>query len=726
MTEFSGHGYYSAKRELLGHRELGRLVDPRSIAVVGASNTPGSFGRLAVENIQVGYEGRIYPVNPRYEEVLGLPCYPSLEALPEAPDCVIVTVAREHVEAQVERAAAIGAGGVILYSAGYAEVAQPERIEAQYRLSRIAHETGMRILGPNCLGIVNCVLKAGMTFMPKFREMPLIQGPIGLVSQSGGLGYVVVQAMERGVGFSRYLSAGNSCDIDVSDLVNYLVEDHETKVIACMLEGVRDGDRLVEASRRALAADKPLLIYKLGNGEISQRTAMSHTGTLAGGPAAYRAAFERTGAVIIDNWEELLETANWFATAGRPLSGGVGVMANSGGAAVMAADKAEEHGVDLPLPSPETSARLAKVIPDFGSNANPSDITAESLKNPDMFGECIRAFADDPSFAAVVVPMLSAHRPATVERAKYVSDLAATLPKPLCIVWLNEWLEGPGSEVYDASRNLAMFRSMGRCFKAVRLWFDHYARRDALLQSSSDRVAPEAGDMVRERLRAHNGSSVLSEAESKHVLGHYGVMTTRERLVQTEDEAARAAGEIGYPVVLKVDSSDIPHKTEAGVVRLRLSDETRVRSAYREIMAAAGKLPGPPRISGVSVQQMVGAGAELMIGTKLDAQFGPLVVCGFGGVAVEVTRDVASALAPVTKDQALDMIRSLRGYKLLDGFRGQPRHDVSGFAEMVARVSELAADLKDEIAEIDVNPVILSPSGGVAVDALIVRQGEPA
>lgn len=712
-----------ATRDLYGHRELGRMIDPATIAVVGASNTPGSFGRGTIENIQVGYTGKIFPVNPRYDNVLDLPCYPSLDALPEVPDCVIVTVSQDRVEEQVERAAAIGAGGVILYSAGYAEVAQPERIAAQDRLTAIAQKSGMHILGPNCLGIVNCSKRAGMTFMPKFREMPLVQGPIGLISQSGGLGYVVVQSMARGVGFSRFLSAGNSCDVDVCDLINYLAEDEDTKVIACMLEGVRDGDRLIEASRRALAAGKPLLIYKLGNSEISQRTAMSHTGTLAGATAAYRAAFEQTGAVIIDNWEELLETANWFAVAGKPASSGIGVMANSGGAAVMAADKAEEYGVELPVPAQATSARLSKVIPEFGSNANPSDITAESLKSPDMFGECIRAFADDPSYAAVVVPMLSAHRPSTVDRAKYLCELAPTLSKPLCIMWLNEWYEGPGSEIYDSSRSLGMFRSMGRCFKAMKLWLNYHENRDRLLQSAKERVAPAAKDVVREALHARTHAGLtLSEAESKKVLSHYGIATTREALVQTVDEAVRTAESIGYPVVLKVDSVDIPHKTEAGVIRLKLANAAQVKTAFAEVMAAAKAWPGNPRIAGVSVQQMVGSGMEMMIGTKLDRQFGPLIVCGFGGVGIEITKDVATALAPVSRERATEMIRSLRGYALLAGYRGQAALDVAAYADMVARVSELAVDLQDDIAEIDVNPVIVSTDGAVAVDALVVRR----
>ena len=351
-------GYIPGRRELFGRKEMHRLIDPRSVAVIGASETPGSFGSRTLENIHIGYTGKIFPVNPRYESIAGLKCYKALEDLPEAPDCVVVIVPMERVESLVDGAAAMGAGGMIIYSAGFAEVGKPEQIATQYRFATVARDSGMRILGPNCVGIANVSSMIGLNFMPKFAEMPMVKGPIGLISQSGALGYCVLQAMERGVGFTHYLSPGNSCDVDVCDMINYLVEDEATKVICCMFEGIRDGNRLVEASRRALDADKPLLIYKLATSSISQRSALSHTGTIAGSTAAYKAAFDRTGVINIANWEDMLETAVFFSKAGRPSVRGIGVMASSGGAAVMAADKAEE--VDLPLPptAPDTVARL--------------------------------------------------------------------------------------------------------------------------------------------------------------------------------------------------------------------------------------------------------------------------------------------------------------------------------------------------------------------------------
>ena len=725
-----------ASRPLYGREDLRRLIDPRSVAVIGASETPGSFGARTLDNIRIGYTGKIFPINPRYDTLIGLPCHPGLEDLPEVPDCVIVIVPGEQVEAIVETAARMGVGGVIIYSAGFAEVGTPEQVRTQERIVARARAAGMRLLGPNCVGMANLVSMVGLNFMPKFNEMPMVRGPIGLISQSGALGYCVLQAMERGIGFSHYLSPGNSCDVDVCDMINYLVEDPETSVIACMFEGVRDGARLVEAARRALAADKPLLVYKLANSEISRRTALSHTGTLAGSEVAYRAAFERTGVVVIDSWEEMLECAVLFAKAGHPKAAGVGVMASSGGAAVMAADKAAEFGLSLPAPQDATRARLAAVVPDFGSTANPCDLTAESLRNVQMYADCIRAFADDPAYAAVVVPMMSAQKPATVERAQFLSKLADELPKPMCLVWINEWLQGPGSEVYDASPSIAMFRSMTRCIKALKLWVDHYQRRGPLLAEPGAAAAAaaaadadadaDAGRAARARalLECRTGRRTLSESQSKAVLAAWGVPVTREILARDSAGAAAAARDIGFPVAVKIDSADIPHKTEAGVIRLGLANAAGVEQAAAELLAVAAGLPGAPVVDGVLVQQMAGKGVEMMIGARRDPQFGPLVLCGFGGIEVELVRDVAVALAPVSRSQALAMIRSLKKAPLLTGFRGRPPLDVEALADAVCRVSRLACALRGAVAEIDVNPFILGAQGGTAVDALVVIEPE--
>ncbi len=708
------------KRALYGKAELTRLINPASVAVIGASPTPGSFGLNTLRQIEGGYKGGVYPINPKYPTILNHACYPSLKDTPTIPDCVVLTIPKNHVEKSLETCAELGVGGVVIYSSGFAELGTAEGIRQQQNMTAIARQSGLRICGPNCIGIINVASRLGLSFM---TPLPMVDGTVGVVSQSGALGYILMQAMERGLGFSHYLSPGNSCDVDVCDFVNYLIEDDKTKSIVCTLEGIRDGARFVEVCRRALVANKPLIVCKMGNSEISKRTALSHTGTLAGTNAAYQAVFDQMGVIVVEDFEAILETASFFSKVGRPTTKGIGVMASSGGAAVMAADRAAERGVELPPPALRTSEKLKEVVPEFGSVQNPADITAESLKSAQMYGHCITAFADDPSFGAVVVPMISAFAPTTVDRAQYLCDLAKDLKKPVCVVWLNEWYEGPGSEVYDSSENVCMFRSMARCFTTLKSWLTRDERREQLLKSLSARQTGKShGDAARAVLNASRNRGAMTERESKQILTAYGLRVTREALAHDADAAVMHAARIGYPVVMKAESADIPHKTEAGVVKLSLKSESEVRAAYADIMAAIACLPGKPVVDGVVVQEMVKPGVEVMIGVRQDPQFGTLVLCGLGGIFVELLKDVAVALAPIDRQRARAMIESLKGYPLLSGFRGSRPVNVDALADMMCRLSELGVDLAAEIGEIDVNPVILDAKDGIAVDALVIRR----
>ena len=714
-------------RELYGNKDLSRLLRPHSIAVVGASATPGSFGHRTLENISIGYIGKIYPINPKYPVLMGHKCYPSIDDLPDVPDCVVVAVAAEQVLPIVEKCAAMGVGGTVIYSSGFLETGDAKTTELQHRMVEIARQSGMHILGPNTVGAINFVEGTGITFMQGTAELPRRAGSIGLAVQSGALGFTIVQGMHRGIGLSFSITPGNSADIDICDLINFLVEDKSTKAIACCFEGVADGERFLEAGRRALAAGKPVIAYKMARNDLSSAAAQSHTGTLTGSNAAYDAAFERTGVIVVNDFEALLETAAFFTKAGEPKAPGVGVMSGSGGAAIMAADKADEAGVPLPPLAPQTEGRLRQRMPGFGSAANPCDITAASIRDHTMYGDCIQAFADDPSFAAVVVPMLSVSPPSTVDRASYLVELAKGLGKPLCVVWLNEWYSGPGADIYDSSDSVATFRSMRRCMETLKSWLVYHQRREALIARSVPKLADEAAAArARDLLSGWPAGEALTEGASKALLASYGISVTKERLVQREDEAAQAAAEIGYPVVLKAESADIPHKTEAGVVHLALTDEAAVRRAYRAIVDKVAALPGPPVLAGVSVQEMVRGGIEMMAGVTNDRQFGPLIVCGMGGVAVEVLRDTASALAPVSKNEALAMLRSLRSYGLLAGYRGSKPVVLDALAEAIARISQLGADQRDLIGELDVNPIMASPDRIVALDALAVISGREA
>ncbi|WP_236019984.1 acetate--CoA ligase family protein [Sabulicella rubraurantiaca] len=710
----------AAERPLHDSASLRPLLDPRSIAIVGASPRPGSFGGNVLVNLRKHYGGTILPINPQYDQIGDLPCFPDIASLPERPDLLGVAVPGAKVEGVLRDAAAAGVAAAVVFSSGFAEIGTAEGGAMQRRISALAAETGIRVLGPNCTGIVQVRSGAACNILPSVRDLPLVPGGVGLVGQSGALGYVVFQAMHRGVGFSRLISTGNSCDVDIADLINFLVDDEDTKVIACLFESVPSGRRLLAALQRAFRAGKPVVACKVGTTAAGSRAALSHSGMLAGDAATYAAVFDRTGVVQVEALEELLETALFFARAGRPSAGGIGILSGSGGSVVMAADKAERHGVAMPQPGEAVVAALRDRLPDFATIANPADITAESIRDETMYTECVRIFAEDPGFASVAVLMPSAHGQAAVTRAQSMEALAANLDKPLSLVWMNEWHEGPGTRIYDASERLAMFRSLDRCMQAYRRWFDG-ARRRPILEARPEVFPPHpAAAEARKRLSRHAAGASLTERESKAILSLYGLPAVGEVLCRSRDEAMEAAEQIGFPVVAKVEAPLIRHKTDIGGVRLNLRDAASVGEAYDAIMAATA---GVPKVEGVVIQRMIPPGVEMLLGARQDPQFGPLVVFGFGGTLVEIMGDVAVRLAPVTPAEVREALDGLRMRPVLDGARGEAPRDIGAFCDMVAALSRLIADQADLVAEIDVNPVILHAEGGIAVDALIVRAG---
>lgn len=712
----------NAGRALYRGNDLRRLIDPRTIAVVGASETAGAFGQRTLVNL-ANFRGKVFGVNPKYTKAVGFPCVPALSDLPESPDCVVMCVSQGLVEPTLEEAIAVGAGGAIVYASGYSETGRADRVEAQQRLVALAERGGIRLAGPNCVGLANVVSGAAMNFMSGCGDLIKDRaGRVAVISQSGALGYTVLQAMSRGVGLSHYLAAGNSSDVDVADFVAAMADDSDVSAIVCLFEGVKSGARFLEAARLANAAGKPLIVYKAGNSTVSGKAALSHTGTLVGSAAAYRAALDDAGAIQTDDLEAVLELANFFARNDAPKNGRrVGIMATSGGAGVISADKAEQHGLELPPLSPATQASLGTVVPDFGSVANPADLTAEVLKTASSFSHCLNAFMDDPAFSAIIVPLVFAHEAATGARAPVICEVAKQKKAAVAAIWMNEWLEGPGSAVLDADSNVTLFRSADRCCAAIRAWCDWHERRAAAPEPAARRAPAQAKEQALAILdEARAQGKVLSEQASKRVLDAYGIRVPREIVAQTPDEARQRTEDMRFPVVVKIASPDIAHKTEVDGIRLNLGDPQAVRAAAEQVIASASRHRPDARITGVSVQEMAPPGVELVLGIQRDNQFGSLVVVGLGGVMVELLGDVATSLAPVTPNKARQMLESLKGYPLLNGYRGKPVLDIDSAVDTLCRFSELAADLGGVLSEADVNPVIVGRDGSVAADALLI------
>ena len=712
----------TVERSVYGYEDLRRLIAPDVVAVVGASSTPGSFGERTLSNMR-GFSGQVFGVNPKYKEAAGFSCYPSIAELPVSPDCVIVALAAPFVEDVIRECATCNVGGVIVFASGFAETGTEENKAAQQRIIDLGRETGVRIVGPNCVGLVNTTLGAGLNFMPGFYKTKLVDGPVSVISQSGGLGYTLFQGMERGVGIGKYLASGNSCDVDVCDYISFLAEDPGTKVIVCLLEGVKDGNRFVEAAQKAYDHGKPLLVYKMGIGELSRKTAMSHTGTMVGSREAFDAAIKKTGAVAINRLDGLLEAANFFARAGVPRSGkGVGVMATSGGAAVVTADKAEEHGVVLPPLATVTADKLSKIVPGFGSVANPSDLTAEVLKTKESFVGCFDAFAEDPSFDAIIVPLVFASPESSGARTPIMSEMAKRTGLPIVGIWMNDWLEGPGSEVLDADKRACIFRSSDRCFETIALWQEWHRRRKAPAKKKSARrlSSKTAAESAKKCIDAMKpGEKSLDETKAKLLLAEYGIAPLKEAFAATAKDAVREARKIGFPIAVKIVSPDILHKTEVGGVRLGLTDEDALRAAVEDMTHSISTSLPKARIEGVVVQEMAPNGVELVVGATIDEQFGPLIAVGLGGTMVELLHDTAVRLAPLTASDVGEMLEGLKCYPLLTGFRGSKPVNLDAVTDLIVRFSEFVSDLPDYITEVDVNPVIATADRAVCVDALI-------
>ncbi|HTT78575.1 MAG TPA: acetate--CoA ligase family protein, partial [Stellaceae bacterium] len=668
-------------RPLRRHAELERLFHPRSIAVIGASARPGAFGAAVLRNLGK-YDGRVYPVNARYETIGDLKCYPDIAAVPEKVDCALIATAREQVEPIVAACVASGVGGAIVFASGYAEVGRPERIAEQARLAAIAQEGGMPLVGPNTVGMVNALCGAAITFMD-ITPVPRPEGrrAIGLVSQSGALGMALAQAVTRGVRFSHVLTSGNSCDIDMADCVAYLVDDPACSVIACAFEGMADPGRLLQAAELAWRADKPLVVYKMATGEDGAKAAMSHTGSLAGSYATYRAAFRRAGVVLVEECESLIPTASFFAKAPPPTAPGVAIIVASGGAAIMAADRADQYGVPLPQPNPELHAILAARIPEFGAARNPCDVTAQVINDPESLVECVEAFLRAPEYGALAIPAVYSSE-ASIRFIPVYDELAGRHGKIIASAWASEWRDGPGARQREEAQNIALFPTMAGCFAALAAANRRAAYRAEGREEPHRRAPASARDAAARIITVAAAGAALGEREAKAALVPYGIPVVEERLARSREEAIAAAEALGYPVVLKAESPDLPHKSEAGVIRLGLRDAAEAGVAWDAIVARIAAQAPPPRLHGMLVQKMVPPGIEIVVGGRVDPQFGPLVVVGLGGVLVEVLNDTALAPAPMGPREAERLLRELRGFRLLTGYRGLPAVDLASLADI--------------------------------------------
>lgn len=683
------------------------------VAVIGASEDITKIGGRPVQLLRkYGYAGPIYPINPKGGTIQGLPAYASILDTPTAPDMAILAVPVEATLQAVRDCASRGVRGVIVLSAGFAE-AGPEGAALQAELVRVARNHGMRLLGPNCLGTVNVVDKLVGSFSIALEQNMPPAGHVGIVSQSGNIGSFTMQNMaQRGLGVSRFIATGNEADVDVADGIASLAQDPDTRIILCCMETCRNAGRLIAALDMARQQQKPVIVLKIGATEQGQAAAASHTGALMGSDAVFDAVFRRYGVLRVRSFEDLLNVGHAAVLLGAerlPTTDAVTLVAASGGFGIMMADAMVEAGMTLPELNDTTKDLIREAVPTAGTN-NPVDASAQMSARPDILLKMLSALQNDANGSTLVLLLaLSLYNPRL--RGVYLEALSRIrLSHPDRLLILIS--QGPADAVAEINAlGIPVFPSIPSAASGLA----------GLVRLGQLTTLPMAA--------AYNGlvdsvdpAVFRNEFHAKQALAAAGISVPREEVVASADAAVRSAQATGYPVVLKIASEDIAHKTEIGGVALNLQDDDAVRQAYDRLMANAQKHAPQARLDGVLVAPMVRGGVELIAGVSRDPVFGPVVMVGLGGIYAEILKDVAVQVAPVSEDEALRMIRSLRMFPLLDGARGQPKADVAAAARTVARLSEFACRHVNDVAEIDMNPILVKPEGeGVLVlDALMV------
>jgi acetyltransferase len=698
---------------------LDRILCPRSIAVIGASNKSLSVGRTVLDNlIQCGFPGSLFPVNPKYESILGLPAYRSVALLPETPDLAVVCTPAPTAPALVRECGERGVQGMILISAGFREIGA-EGLELERQLAaELANFPELRILGPNCLGVIAPHNKLNASFAAPMPQA----GRVAFVSQSGALCASVLDwARTENMGFSYFVSFGNAINVKVADLIDYFSEDPLTESIVLYLESVTDARQFMSAAR-SFTLSKPIVVYKSGRFAQSAQAAASHTGAMAGVDAVYEAAFQRAGMVRIEETEDMFDCAELLARRRMPRGPRLAIVTNAGGPGVMANDEVLQRRGQLADLSQETIERLNDLLPAHWSHGNPVDVLGDA--SPDRYGQALAAIVADQGVDAALVILTPQAMTDPTECARQVCAVAATTTKPILAAWM-------GGKAVEEGRNLLVAAGVPtydfpeRAVRAFTYLRAYVRNRDILYETP--RNVPLAVSFDRDKARdlldqfAGHEKTLLSEGESKSLLAAYGVPASEPRLAHSSLEAVHLAREIGYPVVMKIHSPDVSHKTDVGGVALGLSNDDAVRLTFRRITEAARQLRPEARIEGATIQKMfaVEMGVQLIVGAVKDPVFGAVMMVGAGGTTAEVLHDRALELPPLNERLARRMIESLRIWPLMKGFRGQRAVNVDQLVQTLLRLSYLVAD-NPQIGELDVNPLLVTPDQAVALDARIV------
>jgi len=701
-----------------------KIFNPRSIAVIGASEVPGKASERRTRSLlEGGYGGDVYLVNPKRSTLFGRKAYSNITEIDKEIDLVMIVVAARFLVSAVADSVKMGAGGIIIITAGLGNTREEvKRIEAD--ILNEAAKTGARVIGPNCSGMFSASARMNLLGIPRLKK-----GPISVIAQSGNvIDSLTHYAGMRGIGFSKIISLGNAIGATFPEYIDYLKDDPETKAVITYVEGIKDGNRLVRVVRETVKK-KPIIALKVGRSSAGARAAASHTGSLAGDDLIVDSAFRQAGIVRVTNADELFDMAEVFCNCPLPRGNRLAILSEGGGDNSIAADNAEAYGMEVPVLSEETQKRIRPFLLEGMPASNPIDYGGTAEENPRVISECVKVCMEDNQvdgiqitgffggFKEIIAPHVAELEEQT---SRELVDLVKAYNKPLFVhtsfakepIRSLDILKAAGIPVYDSSDRTARCMSELMKFAVNRERFNriHVCRAEARKRPAVNAIFKKATDEER---------SNLLETESRELLAEYGISLPEALLVRTLDETVEAAGKIRYPAAMKVVCPDIIHKSDAGGIKLDLKDERDLQKAFEEIVANVCKLTQKERVVGTLVSPMAAKGQECIAGMIQDPQFGPVIMFGLGGIFVEVLKDVSFRVAPLAEEDIEEMITEIKGYPILTGIRGQDPKDIEAIKVILAKLSEIAVD-NPEIKEIDLNPIIVHTKGASIVDSRVI------
>lgn len=690
---------------------LEALFQPKSVAVVGVAREPGKVGRVIFANLIRDFPGKVFAINPKAKTIDSYPAYPSLKAIGEPVDLVVIAVPSRFVLAVLAEAGTVGAKAAIVISAGFKETGV-EGAKLERELVKIAQKYQLRVLGPNCLGLMNTKAKLNASFAGSLPK----EGKIAFMSQSGALCTALLDwARGEEVGFSKFISLGNKADVDEVDLLAALKDDPQTDVITMYLEGVDKGRELL-AKAKEVSLVKPIIAIKSGVTDAGARAVSSHTGTLSGSDKVYQAAFQQTGIIRANNLNEMINFATGFASGRRYSGEPVAIITNAGGPGIMATDALEKTGLRLAQLTPATIDILQSSLPPEANVYNPVDILGDALA--DRYGQALNVVLADNQVGAVLVILTPQAMTQIKETATAVVQAVSKSKKLVLACFMGKFEVEAGLKILKKA-NVPSYRSPEEAVATLKAMATYAQSRKYLQEQQKPLKVSVKRERVKELL-AQEKNRYLIDIEALAVLAEYGVTVVTARMATNAQEALEAAAEIGYPVVLKAVSPDILHKSDVGALAVNINNDFELRQAYRRVVNNIDKYMPEAEFKGVSVQKMVTNAYEVIIGMNWDPQFGPLIMFGLGGIYVEVLQDVTFRLAPLSLNDVKEMITGINSYPILRGFRGQPKADLKAVEQVLLRISQLAEEWP-QITDLDINPLMVLPEGqgAVAVDVRI-------